>query len=211
MKLVHIGAGSFVFAPTVLRDAIARHRLDGWQLVLVDPDAELVGAMAGMGRAMAAEEGVDLDVQWTTGRTDALPGADFVVLSAAIEGARRWQMDYEVLQRAGIPGQARECGGVGGLSYALRSVTLALGICRDMERLCPDALLLSVTNPLPRVLTAVRSHTDVRAVGFCNAAYQGPTGYAWLAGLLGREQDGAAGRHGRAEPLRVAGRRCATP
>ena len=188
MKLVHIGAGSFVFAPTVLRDAIARHRLDGWQLVLVDPDAELVGAMAGMGRAMAAEEGVDLDVQWTTDRADALPGADFVVLSAAIEGARRWQMDYEVLQRAGIPGQARECGGVGGLSYALRSVTLALGICRDMERLCPDALLLSVTNPLPRVLTAVRSHTDVRAVGFCNAAYQGPTGYSWLAGLLGREQ-----------------------
>ncbi len=189
MKIVHIGAGSFVFAPTVLRDAIARHRLDGWQLVLVDPDAELVGAMAGMGRAMAAEEGVNIDVQWTTDRGDALPDADFVVLSAAIQGARRWQTDYEILQRAGIPGQARECGGVGGLSYALRSITLALGICRDMERLCPRALLLSVTNPLPRVLTAVRSHTAIRAVGFCNAAYQGPTGYAWLAGLLGREQE----------------------
>ncbi len=189
MKIVHIGAGSFVFAPTVLCDAIARQRLDGWQLVLVDPDAELVGAMAGMGRAMAAEEGVDLDVQWTTDRADALPGADFVILSAAIQGARRWQTDYEILRRAGIPGQARECGGVGGLAYSLRSVTLALDICRDVERLCPSAPLLSVTNPLPRVLTAVRSHSAVRGIGFCNAAYQGPTGYAWLAGLLGREQD----------------------
>jgi alpha-galactosidase/6-phospho-beta-glucosidase family protein len=189
MKIVHIGAGSFVFAPTVLRDAIARHRLDGWQLVLVDPDEQLVSAMASMGQAMAAEEGVGIDVQWTADRAEALPGADYVILSAAIQGARRWQMDNEILQRAGIPDQARECGGVGGLAYALRSITLALGVCRDMERLCPQALLLSVTNPLPRVLTAVRSRTSIRAVGFCNAAYQGPTGYSWLAGLLDCEQD----------------------
>jgi len=189
MKIVHIGAGSFVFAPTVLRDAIARHRLDGCRLVLVDPDTELVSAMAGMGRGMAAEEDVSIDIEWTADRCEALPDADFVILSAAIQGARRWRMDYEILQRAGIPEQARECGGVGGLSYALRSVTLALDVCRDMERLCPDALLLRVTNPLPRVLTAVRAHSGIRALGFCNAAYQGPDGYAWLAGLLGREQD----------------------
>jgi alpha-galactosidase/6-phospho-beta-glucosidase family protein len=188
MKIVHIGAGSFVFAPTVLCDAVARQRLDGWQLVLVDLDAERVSAMAGMGRAMAAEEGVAIQIDWTTDRAEALPGADFVILSAAVQGARRWHMDNEILQRAGIPGQARECGGLGGLSYALRSIALALGLCRDMERLCPDALLLSVTNPLPRVLTAVRAHTRVRAVGFCNAAYQAPRGYAYLAGLLGREQ-----------------------
>ena len=189
MKIVHVGAGSFVFAPTVLYDAIVKHRLDGLELVLVDPDEELVSAMAGLGKAMAAAEGVDVRIEWTADRAAALPGADFVVLSAAVQGARRWLVDNEIMQRAGIPGQARECGGLGGLSYALRSITLALGLCRDMERHCPQAVLLSVTNPLPRVMTAVRAYSPIRAVGFCSVAYQGPTGYAWLAGLLGREQE----------------------
>ena len=178
-----------MFAPTVLHDAIVKHRLDGLQLVLVDPDTELVSDMAGMGKAMAAAEGVEVRIEWTADRTAALPGADFVVLSAAIQGARRWRMDYDIMERAGIPGQARECGGLGGLSYALRSITLALGLCRDMERLCPQAVLLSVTNPLPRVMTAVRAYSPVRAVGFCSVAYQGPTGYSWLANLLERAQE----------------------
>ena len=85
--------------------------------------------------------------------------------------------------------QVRECGGLGGLSYSLRTISLALDLCDDMAALCPQAILLDVTNPMPRIVTAVNRFTSVRAYGFCNVAQGGATGYEWLAGLVGRRHE----------------------
>lgn len=188
MKIVLIGAGSHVFAPSVLNDAIVEHRLD-CELALVDLDRGMAGLMESVGRRMAAEAGAATRLSSTDDRREALPGADFVILSAAVQGATRWTMDRDILARAGTPDQARECGGVGGLSYALRSITLALDVCRDMEKLCPRAMLLDVTNPVPRVVTAVNNYTGIRAVGFCNVAWGGYPGYQRLAAMVGRGAD----------------------
>jgi alpha-galactosidase len=186
MKIVVIGAGSFVFGPTVLRDAIERHRLAGSEIALVDLDADAVRIMTVLGQRMAADLGVACTVSAHTDRLEALPGADFVILSAAPEGRRRWLMDCAILEAAGLEGQRRECGALGGMSNALRAITLALGVARDMERLCPKAVLLDVTNPMPRVVTAVNRFTEVRAYGFCNVAFGGPAGYDGIARILGR-------------------------
>lgn len=188
MKLVLIGGGSFVFAPTVLEDAIVKHRLSG-ELVLVDPNLEAAEALAAAGRRVAQTLGVPLVLRAVADRRQALPGADFVIVSASPQGARRWRMDYEALAAAGLADQARECGGVGGLLNSLRSISLALDVCADMEELCPEAMLLDVTNPMPRVVTAVRRYTRIRAAGFCNIAYRSPAGYTLLAGLLGRRAE----------------------
>jgi alpha-galactosidase len=188
MKLVLIGAGSYVFAPTFLKDVV-RHAIAGTEVVLVDLDESVAELMAGFGRAVADAEGVDLRILAMPDRRDALPGADYVVLSAAVQGRRRWGMDYEILNGLGIADQSRECGGIGGLSYALRSVSLAMDVAEDMAELCPDAMLLDCTNPLPRVVTAVNRFSPVRAIGFCNVAWQGAEGYRWLAGLAGRPME----------------------
>ena len=186
MKVVLIGAGSFVFGPTVLRDAFERHRLAECHLALVDLDADAVGIMAALGRRMAGDLGVASTITSHGDRLEALPGADYVILSAAPEGRRRWLMDCAILEAAGMPDQRRECGALGGMANALRAITLALGVARDMERLCPQAVLLDVTNPMPRVVTAVNRFTPVRAYGFCNVAFGGPTGYDGIARVLGR-------------------------
>jgi alpha-galactosidase/6-phospho-beta-glucosidase family protein len=85
--------------------------------------------------------------------------------------------------------QARECGGVGGMLNAFRSITLLIAICRDMEELCPQAIILDVTNPMPRVVTAIDRYTSIRAAGFCNIAYQGPDGYTKLPFLIDKKAD----------------------
>ena len=189
MRIVLIGAGSYVFAPSVLNDAILEHSLSDCELVLVDINREMADLMGAVGRRMAEESGVEISLSSTDDRRAALPGADFVILSAAVEGARRWTVDRDILERVGTPDQARECAGIGGLSYALRSITLALGICREMEKLCPHAVLLDVTNPVPRVVTAVNKYTRIRAIGFCNVAWGGYPGYQRLAGMVGRRPD----------------------
>jgi len=187
MKLAVIGAGSFVFAPTVLKDAIERHRIAPCELVLVDLDLEAAEIMAGIARRMAGELETGANVWATDDRRRALDECDFVILCAAPEGARRWKIDHEILERHGMADQSRECGGLGGLSSSLRSIALAIAVARDMEKLCPNAALLDVTNPMPRVVTAVSKHTSIRTYGFCNIADGGPAGHEWLPRLLGRE------------------------
>jgi len=184
MKIVVIGAGSFVFGTTVLKDVIERHRLAGCAIHLVDINADAARLMAAFGDHMARSLNVPCTVTPHTDYRRVLPGADFVILCAAPEAQRRWEMDCAVLQDVGMPNQQRECGGLGGLSNSLRAISLALDVSQDMEKLCPQAILLDVTNPMPRVVTAINRFTSIRAYGFCNVAFGGPTGYEEIARLL---------------------------
>jgi alpha-galactosidase len=188
-KVVLMGAGSYVFTPSTLHDLLCDHRLPGLSLWLVDPDVELAGLMAGVAHRMAESSGLDIETHCQADRRAALPGADFVTTSVAIDGARRWQTDRTVAEKHGVIEPLGELGGVGGLSYTLRQVPLLLSICRDMEELCPEAILLNVSNPLPRVMTAIAHVSRIRAYGLCNAAFSGAEGFENLARWLGRPMD----------------------
>lgn len=185
MKMVHIGAGSFVFAPTVLVDTIVNQRVTECELVLVDVNPVPLAVMAGVGRRLAKETGADVTVRAETDRASALADADFVIVSAAVQGVKRWHIDYDILRGFNLADQARECGGLGGLSNSFRAITLVMSVVNDMERLCPKAVLLDVTNPMPRVVTAVNRYSSIDCFGFCNIAYSGPTRYKWFGDLLG--------------------------
>ena len=188
-KVVLIGAGSYVFTPSILHDLICDHRLGDLDLWLVDPDIEMAEAMAGLAQRMAGSVGVDVTATATGDRSAALPKADYVSTSVVVDGARRWRIDRDVAESHGVVDVLGELGGLGGLSYALRQVALILSICADMERLCPGALLLNVTNPLPRVMTAVHLYTGVTGYGFCNAAQGGLAAFDGLGRLLGRPRE----------------------
>ena len=70
MKVALIGAGSFVFGPSILHETIVTHRLDDVELALVDLDSEAVELMAGVGRmrfALYALYSVVGGIVWTDG------------------------------------------------------------------------------------------------------------------------------------------------
>jgi len=191
-KIAVIGAGSYVFSLSLLHDLIVDHRMQGAHLCLMDLDAEMAADMAAIARQIAGEAGVEVAVESTGSRELALEGADFVTTSVAAQLIRRYEIDKQIIRKHGIREILSECGGLGGLSYTLRSVPLILGIARDMERLCPDAWLLNMSNPLPRVLDAVMNHTSIKALGFCNNAWGDENGYGPIARELGREVDDIA-------------------
>ncbi|MCL2664377.1 MAG: hypothetical protein FWE82_02075 [Defluviitaleaceae bacterium] len=188
MKIVIIGGGSYVFAPTIIEDAIIKSRSEA-ELVFVDINAEAARDMAGLAVAIARDEGVKAAAWGTDNRRAALAGADFVVASVAYEGTKRWMIDFEICAKLGIPYELRENGALSGLMYGLRNIALVTGICRDMEELCPDAVLLNVSNPLSRVLAAVKRSTGIKAYGFCSVAQCGRNGYERVASLLGKGVD----------------------
>lgn len=167
-RIVLIGAGSSEFGYNSVLDAANIEALRRCNLVLHDIDAERLETMGSLAARMVEETGSGIELEWTVDREEALMGADFVVLSIAVDRMNRWRMDWEIPFRHGIKQVIGENGGPGGLFHTLRNVPPVLAICDDMEDLCPDALLLSYTNPVPRLCLAVDRYTDVGVVGLCH-------------------------------------------
>src|SRR6185437_9038716 len=96
-------------------------------------------------------------------------GADFVVCSIEV-GPREelWRRDWEITQRHGLRQPYAENGGPGGFFHAARNIPHILDIARDMERLCPTAPFICLTNPVPRLCRAVAKYTSIKPIGLCH-------------------------------------------
>jgi alpha-galactosidase len=167
-RIVLVGAGSAVFGYNSVLDAVNLPGLRGSNLVLHDIDEVRLGSMAGLAEMMNEETGAGLEIEETTDRGEALEGADFVVLSIAVDRIRRWRLDWEVPFKHGIKQVIGENGGPGGLFHTMRMVPPVLDICHSIELHCPDAPLLNYTNPVPRLCLAISRYTGVKVVGLCH-------------------------------------------
>lgn len=167
-KIVLIGAGSASFGLSMLSDAVNTPELRGSTISLVDVDAEALEAIAAVARKMNDQSGAGLSIEHTTDRTEALPGAEYVIVSIAVRRNELWKLDWQVPLKHGVKHTLGENGGPGGLFHCMRNIPIILDICRDIEHLCPDALVLNLTNPVPRICMAVDRFTDVSALGLCH-------------------------------------------
>lgn len=188
-KIVHVGACSLSFGVGALVDAIHTPELSESTLVLVDTNEEHLELQYRLAQRLNEESGAGLLIQRTTDRREALPGADFVICSIAIRRHELWKLDWEIPLRHGLEQVLGENGGPGGLSHTLRNVPLILDLCRDMEELCPDALLLNFTNPESRLCLAIKRHTRIKAVGLCHGVFMGRDLVAEVTGLSPEDVD----------------------
>lgn len=182
-KIVIVGAASASFGPAWLLDAIHCEGLAGSTLVLVDIDAERLEVMARLAHRLNDVSGAGLKIEHTTERTEALSSAEFVITCFAIERNELWKRDWEIPLRHGIKQVLGENGGPGGLSHSLRNIPIILDVCHDMERLCPNALLLNFSNPESRLCLAVSRHSSIRSVGLCHGVYMGIDSISRITGV----------------------------
>jgi len=183
-KITSIGIGSFIFGVELLRDVFQTEELRGCELALVDLNEDRLAMMAGLAERLNEASGWQATIRPTTDRHEALPGSDFVVTSLEVNRDPLWNLDHEICLRNEIPSVLSENGGPGGLSHALRTVPLVVDVARDVEQLCPDALMLNYSNPEGRVCLAIRRYTSVKAVGLCH----GVAGTVpFVANALGRQ------------------------
>jgi alpha-galactosidase len=170
-KLVVIGAGSYSFGTMTIRDLMEAPELKGSEIALVDIDAERLDRMTRLARRLDETWEAEMKVTSTTDRNEALPGADIVV--GAVEQNRYplWLMDIEIPRKHGCGELYGENGGPGGFFHTLRQVPITLDIVRDVERLCPDAWFVNMSNPESRLTLAIKRHTNVKTVGVCLGAY----------------------------------------
>jgi alpha-galactosidase len=173
-NIVIIGVGSVSFGPAILGDLFSfAEDLRGCTLWLVDTNAESLDVMSRYAARLNEAFEQPFTVHCTTDRREALPGANFVIVSVAVDRMATWKLDWQIPLKHGVRHVLGENGGPGGLSHALRNIPLLLGIAKDIERLAPGAMLLNFTNPMSRLCMAVHRHTQVPFVGLCHQIGEG--------------------------------------
>ena len=87
-------------------------------------------------------------IKCTTDRRDALKGADAVLVTILNGSTDVWKYDILIPKKYGIDINVGDTRGPSGIFRALRTIPVMLDICRDIEELCPDAIMLNYTNPM---------------------------------------------------------------
>jgi alpha-galactosidase len=172
-KIVFIGAGSMSFGLGMLRDLFFAEDLRGSTLMLVDIDPEALRRMVELANMLNRKSNAGLSIEHATDRRAALDGAGFVFNATAIDRNRLWKLDHEIPAKYGIRQTLGENGGPGGLFFTLRTLPMVLDFTRDMEELCPDAIMINLSNPESRVVLALARYTRIRAVGLCEGIFGG--------------------------------------
>lgn len=182
-----IGAGSAIFGLGALARIMASKRLRGSELALVDIDETGLNTMTALANKMNAAWDAGMTITHSTDRTEVMAGADFVIVSIQV-GQREtvWEMDWQIPLRHGIRQPYAENGGPGAFSHTARNLPVILDIARDMERLCPNAWYLNLTNPLIRLSYAVHRYTNIKVLGLC---HQLLWGYAMATAVLADRWD----------------------
>jgi len=168
MKIVIVGGGSFQWVPTLTTDLALTPSLRGAAIVLEDIDASRLARTAPVVEHVSDLTGADFRVRTSTDQRDALTGADFVMVNITTGGFASMACDLDIPWRYGIRQPGGDTLGPGGISRALRNIPPIVGIARDMERVCPDAWLLNLTNPMTALCRAVTKSTSIRTVGLCH-------------------------------------------
>lgn len=184
-KIVCIGAGSFSFGLTTLVSLLQSNTLRGSELVLVDRNEDHLDIMYRLVTWLNQVWEAGFQVSTQNHHRDALRDAQFVINAIEV-GPREglWEMDYRIPLKYGVRQPYAENSGPGGFAHAARNIIPVLEIAHDMEKLCPEALLINFTNPMQRICAAVHRHSTIKVVGLC---HQLGAGYAMAGKALAND------------------------
>ena len=155
VKIAVIGGGSS-YTPELASGIIARaESLPVREVALCDIPAgmEKAAIVGELLRRIFRAAGHPAAVTVTIDRRAALAGADFVIAQYRVGGLAARALDEAIPLAHGFIGQ--ETTGPGGFMNALRTIPVALDLCREIEELAPEALLVNFTNPSGIITEAI--------------------------------------------------------
>ena len=182
-KIAFIGAGSFGFTRTLVRDILTFPEFADATLALMDIDAEKLGFITKAVRKIVKAGNYPAKVIATLNRKRALDGADAILITILQGGVQVWRHDIEIPERYGIDITVGDTRGPSGIFRALRTIPVVLDICGDINRYAPNAVVLNYTNPMAMLCRAVQAqYPNLMMTGLCHSV-QGTA--MMLAGWIG--------------------------
>ena len=166
-RIVFVGAGSFIFTRNLVRDVLTFPAFRDCHIALVDINPEKLDFARRAVSRIVDEGGYPATVTATSDRAQVLPGADAVILTIKVGGSGS---DLSIPMEYGVDINVGDTRGPAGIFRGLRTLPAMLDICRDVERLCPDAVVLNYTNPMSMLCRAMQEvFPNQRIVGLCHS------------------------------------------
>lgn len=168
VKVAVVGAGS-TYTPELVEGFARRvERFPVDQLALLDVDRERLDVVGGLARRMLERAGYAGGLVLTQDSTEALEGADHVIVQLRVGGQAARLLDETIPPSFGCIGQ--ETTGPGGFAKALRTLPVVLELAERVAALAaPGVWILDFTNPTG-IVTQALLDAGFRAIGLCNVA-----------------------------------------
>ena len=170
-KIAMIGAGSTVFMKNILTDILLEPPFKDCDVALQDIDAKRLKTSKLVAEKIAQNLGVTPKITATENRREALAGADYVLLMIQVGGYKpSTVIDFEIPAKYGLKQTIADTLGIGGIMRGLRTAPVLVDIAKDMEDVCPDALMLQYVNPMAiNCLALSRFAPELKYVGLCHS------------------------------------------
>ena len=175
MKITFLGAGSTIFARNVLGDCLLSDELCGFEIALLDIDAqrldesyEIICALRDKYKPdVKVEKYLATDVRQTE---EAFRGAGYVINAIQVGGYEPCTVtDFEIPKKYGLRQTIGDTLGIGGIFRALRTIPVMKAYTDIMERVCPNAILLNYTNPMSILTGYLQRNSKIKTVGLCHS------------------------------------------
>lgn len=170
-KITFLGAGSTIFAKNVLGDCMLTEALRDFEIALYDIDEkrldESYNMLSIINKTLNKSRA---NINKYKDRKEALRGAKYIVNAIQVGGYDSCTItDFEVPKKYGLRQTIGDTLGIGGIFRGLRTIPVMLDFAKDIEEVCPDALLLNYTNPMSMITLAMIKGTKVKTVGLCHS------------------------------------------
>ena len=168
-KITFIGAGSFDFTRELVRDILTYDAFKDAHICLMDIDPQKLSFIEKACHKLKEAGNYPVTIEATLDREKALEGADGVVITVLTAGPDIFRTDIEIPKKYGVDICVGDTRGPAGIFRFLRSAPVLLDICRDIERICPDAYVLNYTNPMALNCRFLQEMTKVKVTGLCHS------------------------------------------
>ncbi len=169
-KFTFIGAGSFGFTRGLVRDLLTFESFRDATITLMDIDTERLDFIKTAVDRIIAAGNYPAKVEVTTDRVEALKGADGVVITILQGGPQVFRTDIEIPKKYGVDINVGDTRGPSGIFRSLRTLPVMLDICADIDKYCPDAIVLNYTNPMAMLCRGMQAKfPKLKLTGLCHS------------------------------------------
>ncbi len=173
IKIAYLGGGSKLWARSFMQDLALAEGIGG-EVSLYDIDREAaVRNQKIAARIHEKKEAVSRFV-YTVAETleESLTGADFVLISILPGTFTQMRSDVHEPEKYGIWQTVGDTAGPGGVLRAMRTVPIYEGFAKAIEKCCPDAWVLNLTNPMSACVKALYdTFPGIKAFGCCHEVF----------------------------------------
>ncbi len=173
IKIAYLGGGSKLWARSFMQDLALAEGIGG-EVSLYDIDREAAVRNQKIATRIHEKKEAVSRFAYTVAETleESLTGADFVLISILPGTFAQMRSDVHTPEKYGIWQTVGDTAGPGGVLRAMRTVPIYEGFAKAIEKYCPNAWVLNLTNPMSACVKALyNTFPGIKAFGCCHEVF----------------------------------------